>query len=98
MIDGVNPIAILIAILFASMAMRTSASQWMLRIAILWCALVVLARGIQGVDHALPTGWTWKVAEILPAVAFWGLSLLRREPKRLGAYPWARGNGSGSAP
>ena len=78
--------------------MRTTASQWMLRVAILWCALVTLAWSIQGVDHALPTGWTWKVAEILPAIAFWALSLLRREPQRLGAYPWARGNGSGSAP
>ncbi|MGC8486192.1 MAG: hypothetical protein ACP5O6_11280 [Candidatus Baltobacteraceae bacterium] len=96
MIDGVNPIAILIAILFVSMAMRATSSQWLLRLALLWCVLVVLARGILVVDRVLPSGWTWKIVEILPALVFLVLSLLRREPQRFGAYPWTRSNGSGS--
>jgi len=98
MFGGVNLIAILIAIFLASMAMRTSSSQWMLRLALLWCTLVVLARGILVVDQALPGGWTWKIVEILPALVFLGLSLLRHEPQRFGAYPWARRNGSGETP
>uniref|UniRef100_E6Q7F8 Uncharacterized protein n=1 Tax=mine drainage metagenome TaxID=410659 RepID=E6Q7F8_9ZZZZ len=98
MFGGVNLLAILIAILLASMAMRTTSSQWMLRLALLWCMLVVLARGILIVDRTLPGGWTWKIVEILPAVVLLGISLLRREPQRFGAYPWARRNGSGDTP
>ncbi|HUY11978.1 MAG TPA: hypothetical protein VMV73_06940 [Candidatus Dormibacteraeota bacterium] len=78
--------------------MRTTSSQWMLRLALLWLLLVVLARGILVVDRALPGGWAWKIAEVLPAVVLLALSLLRHEPQRFGAYPWARRNGSNSTP
>ena|GEM_PF-2865245 len=100
MLDGVNLIALALALMLASMVIRTTSSQAMLRLALLWCILFILARGIFVVDRALPGGWTWKIVEILPAVVFLGISLLRREPQRFGAYPLARlnGNRSGDTP
>ncbi len=96
MFDGVNVLALALALMLASMLIRTTSSQAMLRLALLWCMLFILARGILAVDRALPGGWTWKIVEILPALVFLGLSLLRREPQRFDAYPWARRNGNDS--
>ena len=95
MLDAVNPVEILLAVLVASMVMRTTSSQRILRLAMLWLFLVVIAHGILVVERALPSGWMWKLAEVAPAILLWAISMLRRESQRFGAYPWARGS-SGS--
>ncbi len=98
MLDAVNPVEILLAVLVASMVMRTTSSQRILRLAMLWLFLVVIAHGILVVERALPSGWMWKLAEVAPAILLWAISMLRREPQRFGAYPWARGSNAGGNP
>ena len=101
MLGVVNPVDIAFAVLFLSLAMRTTSSQMLLRLAMLWCALVMLAYGVLDVDRALPGGWMWKLAEVAPAILLLAISLLRRESQRFGAYPWARarsGSNGGGAP
>ena len=93
MLGIVNPVAILLAVLVASMVMRTTSSQMLLRLAMIWLFLVALAHGVLVVDRALPGGWMWKLAEVAPAILLVAISLLRRESQRFGAYPWARGSG-----
>lgn len=97
MLDAVNPVEIALSFIFVSLAMRTTSSQSILRLAMLWLFLVVIAHGILVVERALPSGWMWWFAEVAPAILLWAISMLRREPQRFVAYPWARaGNSRGS--
>ena len=98
MLDAVNPVEIALSFIFVSLAMRTTSSQRILRLAMLWLFLVVIAHGILVVERALPSGWMWKLAEVAPAILLWAISMLRREPQRFGAYPWARGSNAGENP
>ena len=92
---SVNIVEIAVAGALLSFAIRTTSSQWMLRLALLWLVVFALAHGIFVVDRTLPHGWVWKLVEISPALVFEAISLLRRESQRLDRYPWARGS-SGS--
>ncbi len=90
MSGSVNLLEIAIAVSSLAFAIKTTSSQWMLRLALLWLVVFALAHGIFVVDRALPHGWKWKLVEIVPALVFEAISLLRREPQRLDRFPWAR--------
>ncbi len=90
MSGSVNLVEIAIAGAVLSFAIRTTSSQWMLRLALLWMVAFSLAHGILVIDRALPQGWIWMLVEGSPALALAAISLLRREPQRLDRFPWAR--------